>query len=539
MKRLATISVLVLLFCGFGATAPIAQEQKTAGSDQLATSDVISGRYEGLIKGASVGDLVATMQIKDDNGNITGTVTAAGGTFPITGGSFAADRLIVKFQVAGSDVVITANYHDGKLVGNYTLNGETGTVEMKKVDAATEADRSGAANIARLTKAEWREDLRYLASELPIRHKNAFHHITRAEFEQAVARLDAAIPSLETDQIIVGMLQITAQVGDAHTYVHLPRSFHAYPLSLYWFGNELRVTRTTAPYSRALGARVIRIGGMSITNLSKRIRRVLAHDETEWFILRDGPDYMTIPEVLHTLGIAKDVDSAPFTFVDDRGKQFTLNVRSALLGTKLDWLSLPTNPPLYQQRAKEEFWFTYLPDAKTVYVSFRGYNSLIENAGQLFKAIDEHPTERLVIDMRENGGGDFTLVREHLLPGLKQRPAINRTGHLFVVIGRDTFSAAMSNATDFRKETKAILVGEPIGERPNSYQENRQLVLPNSFLTVSYSTQYYKFQDKDDGPVMPDKRIDPNWPKFKAGRDPVMEWILAYSSKRNRPTRRA
>ena len=535
MKRLATISVLVLLFCGFGATAPIAQEQKTAGSDQLATSDVISGRYEGLIKGPSVGDMIVTIQIKNDNGNITGTVSAAGGTFPITSGSYADDRLIVKLQVAGSDVVITAAYHEGKLSGNYTLAAETGTVELKKVDAGTETDP--AANIARLSKAEWRDDLRYLASELPKRHKNAFHHITRAQFEMEVAKLDAAIPSLETDQIIIGMLEITAQVGDAHTYVHLPRSFHDYPLSLYWFGNELRVTRTTAPYSRALGARVVRIGGMSITNLSKRIRRVLAHDETEWFILRDGPDYMTIPEVLHTLGIAKDVDSAPFTFVDDRGKQFTLNVRSALRGTKLDWLSLPTNPPLYQQRPDEQFWFTYLPDAKTIYVSFRGYNSLIENAGQLFKAIDEHQTERLVIDMRENEGGDFTLVREHLLPGLKQRSAINRTGHLFVVIGRDTFSAAMSNATDFRKETKAILVGEPIGERPNSYQENRQLVLPNSRLTVSYSTQYYKFVDEDGRAVMPDKRIDPNWPSYKAGRDPVMEWILAYSSKRNRPKR--
>ena len=138
-----------------------------------------------------------------------------------------------------------------------------------------------------------------------------------------------------------------------------------------------------------------------------------------------------------------------------------------------------------------------------------------------------------MIDMRENGGGDFSLVREHLFPGLKQRSAINRTGRLFVVIGRDTFSAAMSNATDFRKDTKAILVGEPIGERPNSYQENRQLVLPNSLLTVSYSTRYYKFLD-GVSEVTPDKRINPNWLSYKLGRDPVMEWILAYPPKRNR-----
>jgi len=263
------------------------------------------------------------------------------------------------------------------------------------------------------------------------------------------------------------------------------------------------------------------------------MRRVISQAETEWFVLRDSPDYIAIPEVLHALGIVPNLTSAPFTFVDDHGKQFTLNIEAVARSARLDWLSLPTKLPLYQQRPDEKFWFTYRPDAKTVCVSFRGYDSLIENAQQLFKAIDEHQPQRLVIDMRENGGGDFTLVREHLLPGLKQRSAINRTGHLFVVIGRDTFSAAMSNATDFRKETKAILVGEPIGERPNSYQENRQLVLPNSLLTVSYSTQYYSFLN-GASEVTPDKRIDPNWLSYKAGRDPVMDWILAYSPKGNR-----
>ena len=46
----------------------------------------------------------------------------------------------------------------------------------------------------------------------------------------------------------------------------------------------------------------------------------------------------------------------------------------------------------------------------------------------------------------------------------------------------------MVNAIDFRKETNAILVGEPIGERPNSYSENDEMTLPDSRLVVSYST---------------------------------------------------
>lgn len=54
--------------------------------------------------------------------------------------------------------------------------------------------------------------------------------------------------------------------------------------------------------------------------------------------------------------------------------------------------------------------------------------------------------------------------------------------------------------------------------------------LPNSRLTVSYSTRYYKFLDEDVPAVIPNKRIDPNWTDYKAGRDPVLDWILSYSS---------
>src|SRR5687768_16066559 len=42
-----------------------------------------------------------------------------------------------------------------------------------------------------LSKAQWRDDLRYFARELAQRHKNLFHSTTREQFERAVAELDA------------------------------------------------------------------------------------------------------------------------------------------------------------------------------------------------------------------------------------------------------------------------------------------------------------------------------------------------------------
>ena len=383
-----------------------------------------------------------------------------------------------------------------------------------------------------ISKAQWQEDLKYFARELPKRHKNLYHAMTREQFDKAVADLQAAIPSLASHQIVVRLHQIAAQVGDGHTGVHQTRAFRRYPLSLYWFGEELRVVAAWNEYEKALGTRLVKIGGHDIADVQARITTCFpsAENENPWYVLNTSPAFIPFAEILHALGVTAEIDRAPFTFQDDEGGQFTLDLVSQPMdGTHATrMISAAASETLARQRKSEKFWFTYLPESRTVYVSFRGYDDLGSHGSELYKFIDDKPTDRLIIDMRQNGGGDFFKGRKHMIEPLKRRPELNQKGKVFVAIGRQTFSAAMVNAIDFRKETNALLVGEPIGERPNSYSENDEMTLPNSRLVVSYSTEYYKFLDEDVPAVMPDQRIDPSWEAFKAGRDLVMEWILAY-----------
>ena len=386
-----------------------------------------------------------------------------------------------------------------------------------------------------LTSDQWRKDLKAFATELPKRHKNLFHSMTREQFERAVSELDAAIPELEAHQIIVRMKQITALVGDGHTGVHLPSYFRVYPIALFWFGPDLRVIAATKPYERALGARLVKVGTLTLDEVQSRIRTCLpsAENENEWHLMSSSPAMIVRADILHALGVVADRERASFTFEDEGGQTFSLEITPVAItaGAKgapgiPGMIPAAAAQPLARQRPGERFWFTDLPEADLVYVNFRGYDSLGSKARELLKFLDSHPTRRLVIDLRQNDGGDFLEGRQHLVRPLAERPAINQEGRLYVIIGRRTFSAAMVNAIDFRKETHAVLIGEPIGERPNSYSENDEMTLPNSRLVISYSTRYYKFLDEDVPAVLPDVRIDPDWMTFKAGRDPVMEWIL-------------
>ena len=380
-----------------------------------------------------------------------------------------------------------------------------------------------------LTREQWRQDLQFLAKELPRRHKNAFHATPREAFDRAIADLDAAIPLLQEHEIIVGMTRIVAMVGDAHTAMDEPRTFHRYPLSLYWFGKELRVTLTTAPYRRALGTRVAQIGELSVDEAAKRISSLIPH-ENEYWVRYLSALYLPYAEMLHALKVSPDLKRAKWEFVDDKGERFALEMEAVSREVKNDWLSTLNQPPLYRQRQNEPIWFTSLTEAQTVYVNLRGNpdnETFGRVAGELFKTFDNFPVKRLVVDLRLNRGGDLNKVRRFLLPKLKERSAFHKPGSVFVIIGRATQSAAMVNAIDFRRELNATLVGEPTGGRPNGYSENDEFRLPNSKLEVSYSTRYYKFQEKDSPAVMPDKLIEPSWDSYPSGRDSVMEWILA------------
>ncbi|HEX8492370.1 MAG TPA: hypothetical protein VF658_05975 [Pyrinomonadaceae bacterium] len=521
-----TVVVIFILFGLLCAVASIALGQ--AKAEQSSPLGAVAGHYEGFIKTSALGDVPISLDLRVDGKNLTGTMHTPFGDVNVIGGNYADGRLTIKMEVNGDEANFEGRLAEEKITGDFSGFGQTGKVELKRTgDAPPLVDTSVRLS---LSKEAWREDLQYLAREIPRRHKNAFHSVTREQFERAVAELDAQIPNLDDTKIALGLSRIAAMIGDGHTRVNWHWSYQRVPLSLFWFGKELRVTRTVAAYRRALGARVAKIGGVSLDEALARALPFVHQGENEWYVKSESAGFLEYPALLYAIGLAPDATHAQYTFEDARGKRFKLDLQTLAADARDEWLDVASQPPLYRQRSNEPLWYTYLPETQTVYFNFKGYPSrdaFKKFAQDLFGFIDKNPVKRLVVDMRQNGGGDFTRGRDFIIPEVKKRAAINRRGHLFVITGRWTYSAGMVNAADFRKETNAILVGEPTGARPNGYQENRDFRLPNSRLNVWVSTEFYKFQEQETPGIMPDRRIDPDWASYRRGRDPVMEWILS------------
>jgi len=346
-----------------------------------------------------------------------------------------------------------------------------------------------------------------------------------------VARLDAAMPRMNGDEVLVGLMRIAALIGDGHTHLDLPPNSRRYPVELQWFGDELRVVAAAVPYHACVGARVLAIGSTPIHNVLERATQLVPRGENDGRTRLTATMQFTSPEVLHGLGVTADREKAPFTLELASGGRVTITLSPAPLGDFSSWrLATEEKPPLYLQRLTEPWWTESLPDAQTIYFSFTRYPpdaEFGERTVALGRMIDESHARRLVIDLRRNGGGDLDEFRRLLLPIIRARSAINRKGGLFVIIGPGTFSAATINALDLRNEANAILVGSPTGMRPNHFGEHGEFRLPNSGFRISYSTQYHRFGADADSAVVPDRQIEPTWTEFRDGRDPAMEWILS------------
>ncbi len=392
-----------------------------------------------------------------------------------------------------------------------------------------------------MTPEKWREDLAFLAAQLERTHQNAFHAISKEEFARNVASLDARIPTLENHQVIVEFMRIVALIGDGHTGVRwgplaAPGLF---PVEFYVFDDGVFVRKAAPEYSSIVGAKLVKVGGSTVDDATKRLIPYIWCDN-EMGIKSAVPWYLTSPRILHAVGLSASKDTSKFTFLKD-GREFEVELKptgtlaevSRPPETWLDARDAKRPIPAWLKEPRNNFRYEMLPESKTFYIQFNAVQDKPEETveaffGKAFQAAERSDAERLVLDIRLNGGGNNYLNRPITIGAIKSK--FNAPGKFFVIIGRETFSAAQNTVNDLEKYTSVVFVGEPTGARPNHYGDARPIILPNSQLRVQASTLWWQDKDPRDTRrwTAPTVAADLTFADYREGRDPALEAILRY-----------
>ena len=376
----------------------------------------------------------------------------------------------------------------------------------------------------------WVQDLDYLSAELTRLHANLFFRTPRADFERAVEDVRQAVPRLSDAEVVIGIMRIVALVGDAHTGVQVHDRFHRLPVELTRLADGLYVTAVPPEQVSLLGARVVAFGERGVAEMEGEAAQLVGHENEAWLRVR-LPDLLTMAEVVQFL--AREPDRVPLWVDLAGGGRVTVSLDPGAPAPALVNFATAAggSVPLYRQRVGENYWMTALDGTRTLYVQYNrcqnGPESFSSFADRLFRQLDGGAFDRLVVDVRNNSGGD-SQVDDPLFAGLERRPAWRTPGRLFGLIGGETFSSGLWTADDLRKQG-ATLVGSPTGGKPNSYGNVRTFRLSNSRLEVSYSTRFYSLAPGADPPSLePAVPVEVTIDDLRAGRDPALDAALRH-----------
>ena len=390
--------------------------------------------------------------------------------------------------------------------------------------------------------AGWRSDLERLIPAMAAIHPNLTHGTSREALDGAVASLVETIPDATDDELMVGVLKIVAMVSargcDAHTGAFIwgtgTYPVDSLPLRLWLFPGEqadsLVVVDALPPYQDLIGSTIDTIEGDSEPAVRQRLAAVIPRDN-DWTVRLLLPRYVLIPQVLRGLGLADDGPISLRLTTPDNSLR-TVAVQPIPMADYNAWagpygLHLPADPEvLYLSRIDDALWWTRLPGTQNLFVQWNRVDRLpVRTLDDLRDELHKPDVARVILDMRHNYGGEVSAVDPML--ELFEDPAVDQPGRLYVITGRNTFSAASLFVARVMRGTNAVLVGEPMGGCPTAYGDTEDATLPFSGIVVSVADTLEVGVSVDDArrTIEPDIPFELSRDEWASGSDPALGMI--------------
>lgn len=379
--------------------------------------------------------------------------------------------------------------------------------------------------------AKWTADLKYLKEKLPQKHKNLFFHITKENFNKEMDLLLGKVEKYSDIELKGELARVINLVNDSHTSIDISGNL-MYPLGFFQFEDDIYLTNSSLEYRALWGEKLLAINGYSIKELKKMLEPYVSKDN-EAISKNQFSNLLNCFEPLQIAGVAKE-EEVTYTFEASPEKAIKIKPfkREELQNIKLlnQEAEALNKFPLPKQK-QDMYWYEYIEDKKTMYVKYNSCSNIKEYpfsqfTKDVFEMVDSKKAEKLVVDFRDNGGGN-SLVFRPFLKEIKKRETLNKKENLYVVVGRRTFSSAILNAMDLRKGTNATLIGEPTGGKPNHFGEVKILQLSNVNISTYYSSNYFKTTKDDTDSLYPDAEVPLKASSFFSGKDDVLEYIFS------------
>ena len=402
------------------------------------------------------------------------------------------------------------------------------------------------------------------------RHPNPFGNISEAQWARHLENLKKNAPIIPEKEIVVALCKTIALLNDGHTFLDFDKNYgfdRWFPVRFYDFDDGVYITVAHPKYQNLIGKKVQLISGLPAGDVLNIVTKAISGDNV--FHKRNiATAFLSNATLLEALGVIGENQDLSVQFVAENGKIATTELAAVasfystnyrnwgeLFGPPLDDYDTyitpfeqgkpPLNyrefsdkaPPFYASR--EPFWFKNYPEYSSFLFQFNfaaeiGPESFEDFRNRLRNALEAAKPEKLIVDVRYNFGGDGSMM----VPLVNDLIAFNKSNpktHLYVLLGRQTFSAGIMLVARLEEYLDVTLVGEPAGAGYNHYGDPVTYKLPNSGLKLHCSSVFWQLgHPLDDSEVIPvEFPITVTATDFFNGQDTAFQKIVKHNDLRH------
>ena len=366
-------------------------------------------------------------------------------------------------------------------------------------------------------------------------------------------------------------MQIDALADNGHSRVeNEPSATPAeLPVRVVAFSDGLYVMRATENHADLLGGKVTAVDGQSIDAVMSKLEQ-LRGGTSNWRRLH-ASQYLTLQDMLYGIDVAPDMLHSDWSVETPSGATITRRLDAfptpanelpvfvtrwlssePLAEMTGAWRTVESDHPLPISLTEfdKAFRSLRLPGTCTQFVQLK---SNVDRGGQSIKAflsgterqLRQSPPCNVIFDLRYDDGGDYTNTYRfaRALPRV-----IAPAGRVILLTGPATFSAGISTAAFVKHAAleRAVIVGEPVGDRLQFYSEGGRACLPSYPLCVAFQTGKHDYQHPCSDwaacfwlnyffelrvkSLDPDQVVPLSFKDWRAGVDPVLERAMALAA---------
>ena len=408
----------------------------------------------------------------------------------------------------------------------------------------------------RYSKEALKADLHFVRNHLEKMHPGLYRYSTRISLDQFFDSVDRVITGPMTGQEFYRLLALLhSRISNGHT-MFLPgdsamawfnRSGRLLPLGVCFANGKLGIVENySADSTLPAGAEIISINGLSVASIMEQL---LARQ------VRDGYN-RTYP-----IWILNHYFSAYYSFVFGQPTEFSLELKAGTGEQYTKYVTALTRDSIRYYR-QIRYVAQYPPDKdgqgivlhenkenKVAVLTIKSFDpDLLRSLyrqdykqvfDSVFAQISHHQIQSLILDLRDNQGGDFPPGRmllsylalhpsRFLLEGKEARMIQPRANHfkgrLLVLINGGSFSSTAIVCACLKRDRRALFIGEETGGNPHVISGDPvELVLPGTKIKAEISTTIYRITagSNDGHGIMPDYPIYPTMVEILAGKDPA------------------